>query len=87
MLKSLSSTVLRSSRSKVNVGLKRSASGYAAWPMFSEEHLMLSDMCRSFADEQLAPNASAYDKAHKFPEEKITAMGDLGLMGLIVPEE
>jgi len=51
-----------------------------------EEHQMIYDMCRRFADEEIAPNASKWDQAHEFPD-KVKDMAELGLMGLNVPEE
>ena len=33
----------------------------------SDEHKMLRDMCRTFADTELAPNAGKWDQAHAFP--------------------
>ena len=32
---------------------------------------MLYEMCRKLADEELAPNAGQWDKAHSFPKEAI----------------
>jgi hypothetical protein len=32
---------------------------------------MVHEMCRKFADEELAPNAGAWDKEHRFPKEAI----------------
>jgi butyryl-CoA dehydrogenase len=52
-----------------------------------EEHKMIYDMCRSFADEELAPNAGKWDKEHSFPTEAITKLAELGLMGLNVDAE
>ena len=48
---------------------------------------MLADMCRNFADNELAPNAGEWDRAHRFPEATIRAMADLGLFGLVIPEK
>ena len=43
--------------------------------------------CRDFADAQLKPIAAALDKEHRFPAEQIAAMGEMGLMGIAIPEE
>jgi butyryl-CoA dehydrogenase len=48
---------------------------------------MLHEMCRKFADEELAPNAGKWDKNHEFPADAVKKMGELGLMGISVPEE
>jgi len=48
---------------------------------------MLQEMCRNFADNELAPIAGQLDKEHKFPAEQVKAMGELGLMGVPISEE
>ena len=54
----------------------------AGFDSLSDEHAALRDMCRKFADEELAPHAGAWDKDHKLPAEVIATMGELGLMGV-----
>jgi butyryl-CoA dehydrogenase len=44
-------------------------------------------MARQFAQERLAPNAAQWDEAAEFPKQAVDAMGELGLMGMLVPEE
>ena len=34
-----------------------------------EEHQMIYDMCRRFADEEIAPNAAKWDQKHEFPDK------------------
>jgi alkylation response protein AidB-like acyl-CoA dehydrogenase len=34
-----------------------------------EEHKMLYEMCRRFADEEIIPNARAWDQKHEFPDK------------------
>lgn len=51
-----------------------------------EEHKMIYDMCRKFADEELAPNAGEWDKKHEFPSDAVAQLAELGLMGINVPE-
>ena len=53
----------------------------------SEEHDMLKQMARDFADAQLVPIAGELDREHRFPAEQVAAMGELGLMGIAIPEE
>lgn len=48
---------------------------------------MLYDACHRLADEVIAPFAPTADKLHQFPTEQIAAMAELGLMGMIVPEQ
>ncbi|CAL4145253.1 unnamed protein product, partial [Meganyctiphanes norvegica] len=52
-----------------------------------EMHEMLRKTCRDFAEGELMPIASKVDKEHWYPEEAVKKMGELGLMGLNVPEE
>lgn len=50
-----------------------------------DEVQMLKDMCRTFADQELAPNAGKVDKEHLFPAESVAKMTEMGLMGINVP--
>lgn len=61
----------------------------AGGPSFalSEEHKMLRDMVRDFAESQLKPRAAAYDRSTEFPWDNVRAMAELGLLGVNVPEE
>lgn len=52
-----------------------------------EEHQMVYEMCRRFADEELAPNAGSWDQKHSFPTDAINQLTDLGLMGINTSEE
>ncbi|MDD9876928.1 MAG: acyl-CoA dehydrogenase family protein [Magnetovibrio sp.] len=53
----------------------------------SEEHLLIQETARRFAADRLAPNAEAWDREAHFPREALAEMGELGLMGILVPEE
>jgi butyryl-CoA dehydrogenase len=53
----------------------------------TEEQIMIRDMARAFAAEQIAPYAAEWEDKAYFPREVFTAMGKLGLMGMTVPEE
>jgi len=48
---------------------------------------MVYEMCKKFADEELAPKASQWDQKHEFPTDAVVALSDLGLMGINTPEE
>eukprot|EP00529_Nitzschia_sp_RCC80_P002222 CAMPEP_0113447156 /NCGR_PEP_ID=MMETSP0014_2-20120614/4090_1 /TAXON_ID=2857 /ORGANISM="Nitzschia sp." /LENGTH=379 /DNA_ID=CAMNT_0000338297 /DNA_START=206 /DNA_END=1345 /DNA_ORIENTATION=- /assembly_acc=CAM_ASM_000159 len=48
---------------------------------------MVYEMCRKFADEELAPNAREWDMEHKFPTDAITQLAELGMMAINTPEE
>ncbi|XP_057369551.1 short-chain specific acyl-CoA dehydrogenase, mitochondrial-like [Daphnia carinata] len=51
-----------------------------------ETHELLRKTCRDFAEGELKPNASRFDKEHLYPKEQILKMGELGLMAIVVPE-
>lgn len=53
---------------------------------FSEEQIFVRDVARKFADERLFPNAGKYDHDEKLDRDVIREMGELGLMGVKVPE-
>jgi butyryl-CoA dehydrogenase len=55
--------------------------------MLKEEQVMIAEMARSFADAELVPNAAKYDADHRFPREQISKMGELGLMGIAIPDD
>ncbi len=52
----------------------------------SDEHRMIRDMVREFAQTRVAPLAERIDQEHWFPVEMLAEMGDLGLMGMNFPE-
>src|ERR1700690_3303856 len=58
----------------------------ALFPL-SNEHLMIRDTTRDFAQKEIAPIASQFDESGEFPYETVKKMGALGLMGIEVPEE
>ncbi len=53
----------------------------------NEEQRAIREMVRRFAQEQIAPQARRTDEAEAFPAEIFQRMGELGLLGLPVPEE
>ncbi len=53
----------------------------------SEEHRMLRDAVREFAQREIAPIAAAFDESGEFPLETVRKMGEMGLMGIEIPEE
>ena len=54
---------------------------------YTDEQRMIRDMAREFAKEQLAPNAAQWEKDRWVPDSIVTQMGELGLLGMVVPEE
>lgn len=53
----------------------------------SEEQRMIRDMARDFAKTELAPNAEHWEKAGWLDENMLKQMGELGFLGMVVPEE
>ena len=53
----------------------------------SEEHQMLREMIRDFVQEFVEPQAHEYDKKEQFNVELFRELGELGLLGITVPEE
>jgi alkylation response protein AidB-like acyl-CoA dehydrogenase len=51
------------------------------------EQREIQALAREFADLEIAPFASDWDRAHSLPRELLTRLGELGLMGVCVPEE
>ena len=58
----------------------------ALFPL-SNEHVMIRDTTRDFAQKEIAPIALQFDESGEFPYETVRKMGALGLMGIEVPEE
>jgi len=52
-----------------------------------EEASMIRDSVREFAEKEIAPIAGELDEQEKFSYELTKKMGDLGLMGIFIPEE
>ncbi len=53
----------------------------------SKDHEDFRRVVRAFAEAEIAPHAATWDAEHRFPLELVGKMGDLGLFGLVVPEE
>jgi len=53
----------------------------------TEEQQMIQDAAREFAQNEIAPIAAEFDEKGKFPTATIKAAGELGFMGIEVPEE
>jgi butyryl-CoA dehydrogenase len=57
------------------------------WPETDESKKMLMDQVRAFARGEVAPKAKELDETGRFPTELIKQMAEMGLMGMMVPEE
>ncbi|MCL2344240.1 MAG: acyl-CoA dehydrogenase [Desulfobulbus sp.] len=55
--------------------------------ILTQEQEMIRDSMRAFAQERLAPFAGEWDKNHTFPAEALKELGELGAMGMCVPEQ
>ncbi len=55
--------------------------------ILSEEHQMIRDALRSYAQDRLAPNAARWDREHYFPKEELKELAQLGAFGVAVPEQ
>ncbi len=55
--------------------------------IFSEEQLLIRDTARSFAQTVLAPQAASNDADACFPAKALQEMGQLGFLGMLVPEQ
>jgi len=56
--------------------------------MLTEEQVQIRDTARAFAQERLAPNGAKWDRGEGVPPRDVFAeMGQLGFMGMCVPEE
>jgi butyryl-CoA dehydrogenase len=73
------STTTSPQNNVVGATIRRS---YTCHTQLPDEHRMIYEMCRKFADEELAPNAGTWDKQHIFPVDAVTKLAELGLMGI-----
>jgi alkylation response protein AidB-like acyl-CoA dehydrogenase len=53
----------------------------------TEEQVMIRDMARDFARNEIAPHAQAWEKAGWIDDALVAKLGELGLLGMIVPEQ
>jgi alkylation response protein AidB-like acyl-CoA dehydrogenase len=53
----------------------------------SSEHEMIRQAARDFAQNEIAPIAAEFDESGDFPIKTIEKMGEMGFMGIEVPEE
>jgi hypothetical protein len=54
---------------------------------FTDEQQQLRRTVREFAEGELAPNVMEWDEASHFPSEIVPKLGEMGLMGVLFPEE
>lgn len=54
--------------------------------ILDETSLAIRDVARQFAREQLLPGAAERDRSHQFPRAQLQKLGELGFLGMLVPE-
>ncbi|MGO4566738.1 acyl-CoA dehydrogenase family protein [Rhizobium sp. 2YAF20] len=54
--------------------------------ILTEAQRQIRDVARDFSRERLAPGAGVRDASHQFPKEQLKEMGDLGFLGMLLPE-
>ena len=52
----------------------------------TDEQRMIQQVARDFAEKEVRPIAEAIDRDARFPRETVRRMGELGLMGVAIPE-
>ncbi len=55
--------------------------------LLTDDQRMVRDAARTFAQAELVPNAAQWDRDAELPDQVIRQMGDLGLLGMLVPPE
>ncbi|MEL6544229.1 MAG: acyl-CoA dehydrogenase family protein, partial [Myxococcota bacterium] len=53
----------------------------------TEDQQLLRETVRRFVQERVVPNAGEWDRTHTFPREVVNELGEMGLMGISVPEQ
>src|SRR4051812_26782191 len=57
------------------------------WPENDESKKMLLEQIEAFAKDVIAPKAKENDETGQFPVGIVKQLGEMGLMGMMVPEE
>ena len=53
----------------------------------NENQIMIAQMVRDFAEKEIRPHMNKWDAEEYFPVETMKKMGELGLLGIYLPEE
>ena len=53
----------------------------------TENQIMIRQMCKDFAEKNIRPHVMEWDESQTFPTHVFKQMGELGLMGVLVPQE
>lgn len=54
--------------------------------ILTEQQQQIREMTQQFAQERIKPYSAEWDQQHQFPHDALKEMGQLGLMGMLVPE-
>jgi len=60
---------------------------YQGWPETDDSKKMLIEQVSAFAKAEIAPKAKELDETGRFPAEIVKQLAEMGLMGMMVPEE
>ncbi|MTJ82336.1 MAG: acyl-CoA dehydrogenase [Telmatospirillum sp.] len=55
--------------------------------MITEEQTLIRETARQFAADRLTPHAADWDRQSHFPDDAVRQMGELGFLGMLLPEE
>ncbi len=53
----------------------------------SDEQQQIREMVREFAEAEIRPHVMEWDEEQTFPKDVIKKLGELGMLGIIFPEE
>ena len=53
----------------------------------TDEQCLIRDSVRDYVQNRIAPHAAEWDKSGHFPAEQLKEMGELGLFGMVIPEQ
>ena len=53
----------------------------------SENQKMIAQMAKDFAEKEIRPNLMNWDESQEFPRDLFRKAGELGMMGVLVPEQ
>ncbi len=56
-------------------------------PQLNENQTIIRDTIREFAEKNIKPRVMEFDETQEFPMEIMRQLGDLGFLGILVPEE
>ncbi len=55
--------------------------------MLTEEQCLIRDSVRNYVQDRIAPYSAEWDKSGQFPAEQLREMGEIGLFGMLIPEQ